>query len=327
MSQNISTEQDDMIHTNWKLSRNDIMSLKSKGIFIKKGKWSPSEDRLLRQNMEDYLQQHRISDPSVLLFAHKEADKEEGRRWKQFASNTGFYKQLAKGLCREVFLVYRRARRIYDQDNYKGQFSEEEIKELIRLHGIYGNDWRKIGDIMGRSAQSVDHRFQLLEGNKGNWTDEEVDCLIEGVRAVSGTVQGEPCYNQIYWNAVASYVKTRNPTQCRAKWLNGTLWKDASSKPLKWTEKDDYELISKVYYSSVTTECDIDWHAIAEDFQHARSPAFLQHRWWLVKMRYCGKDIIKDRDFEELLDFLYNVKGESLRVKHFKVCEKATNSL
>lgn len=47
-----------------------------------------------------------------------------------------FYRTVAKGLMRPLFSVYRRVTRMYDQKNYMGKYTVEEIdllKEWVEL--------------------------------------------------------------------------------------------------------------------------------------------------------------------------------------------------
>lgn len=55
-------------------------------------------------------------------------------------------------------------------------------------------------------------------GQKGKWTDEELDRLKEAVHVVTKTPDEQPVYHDIYWPAVAQIVKTRNAEMCRQKW-------------------------------------------------------------------------------------------------------------
>lgn len=41
-----------------------------------------------------------------------------------------FYRTVAKGLMRPLFSVYRRVTRMYDQKNYMGKYTVEEIDLL-----------------------------------------------------------------------------------------------------------------------------------------------------------------------------------------------------
>ena len=64
------------------------------------------------------LQDHSIGDPTEIIF---EMSKDERK---------DFYRTVAKGLQRPLFSVYRRVTRMYDQKNYVGKYSPEEMQKL-----------------------------------------------------------------------------------------------------------------------------------------------------------------------------------------------------
>ena len=72
----------------------------------------------------------------------------------------------AKGITRPLFAIYRKTLRLYDNKNYIGKYSEEEVVKLEELHAKYGHDWATIGNYLGRSAASVKDRCRLLRKNK-----------------------------------------------------------------------------------------------------------------------------------------------------------------
>jgi len=89
-------------------------------------------------------------------------DAVECKNWKRFARDNEFFKELGKGIQRELFSIYKCATRIYDKTNYVGKYTEDEIKELKRLHSIHGTDWVTIGQLMDRSRMSVNRKLSKL---------------------------------------------------------------------------------------------------------------------------------------------------------------------
>ena len=73
---------------------------------------------LILMNCFSSLQEHNIADPTEIIF---EMSKDERKN---------FYRTVAKGLMRPLFSVYRRVTRMYDQKNYMGKYTVEEVDLL-----------------------------------------------------------------------------------------------------------------------------------------------------------------------------------------------------
>ncbi|XP_020912432.1 cyclin-D-binding Myb-like transcription factor 1 [Exaiptasia diaphana] len=285
---------------------------------LKSGKWSKKEEKILKENLERYLECHNIEDPRKLIFArHQAAEK---RKWKELVKVTGLYKELAKGLNRTLLSVYRKALRTFDENNYVGKYSEAEDRDLLKLVALHGRKWTIIGGIMGRSNLSVQHRYEYIRDkpNHGPWSEEETNLLKQAVRKLTKTKQGDEVYEGICWTSVASIVKTRNNNMCREKWLERLCWKDCSLNNVvskKWSSKNDVDLITRIYESKATDETDIDWASLCEEFEMARSPAWLTQKFTTVKRKYCQSVDLQNTDFEELIGYLYNVVATDLQNK------------
>ena len=52
---------------------------------------------------------------------------------------------------------------MYDSKNHMGKYSPDELKKLKELRKKHGNDWQKMGTIMGRSAASIKDRCRHLK--------------------------------------------------------------------------------------------------------------------------------------------------------------------
>ena len=67
----------------------------------------------------------------------------------------------------------------------EGKYSEKERKELIKLHKLYGNNWKQIGILMNRSSSNLRcvYSYFRKSWNKGAWSKEEDETMIKAVEA------------------------------------------------------------------------------------------------------------------------------------------------
>jgi len=229
----------DPVSGSWVTLRRRKEILKSKGHTWKSGSWSREEIQLLQQNINQYCQDHNISDPTEIIFRNSKEDRR---------SRKDFYPSITSGLNRPLFAVYRKVKRMYDVKNYKGKYSEEELQKLNELLQIHGRDWGVIAQQLGRSSDSVKDRCRLLKSDsipisKGKWNEEEEENLAEAVYKTMKKPRGVSITEGIPWCTIAKIVKTRTEKQCRAKWLNYLNWKIV--KGSKWTKDDDKKLVER----------------------------------------------------------------------------------
>ncbi|XP_068730756.1 cyclin-D-binding Myb-like transcription factor 1 [Montipora capricornis] len=300
-----------LIHETWNISDERLAELKAKGIKIRKGVWSHKELNLLRSNVTTFLERYKISTADELL-GEARMTKKDRKYWKHFKRKTGFFFHIGRGIQRPLGLIYRCAMRIYDESNYIGIYTEKEEKELKRLHAVHGRDWCTVGPLMGRSRLSVCRKFLKLidqEGtNVGSWTDEEMKRLKEAVHRVTNTPDDQTGpFTGFSWRVVAKEVQTRSPQQCRIKWLH-TLWFEESASEKRWTEEDTRKLVTRLYRSGVTEECDIDWMEVKSEFEIDCSPYWLHKKWHHIKTRVPNYQLL---DFEDAIDYLYQKYGKS----------------
>jgi len=304
----------DQIHETWFIRDKRHEELKAMGIHVRKGIWSMKELNLLKSNMNEYLEEHNLADPMELLY-HSFMEEDDVKYWRNFLSKTNFYTRLGRGIQRTLFAVYRCAFRIYDETNYMGCYTEEEVKELKRLFSIHGPDWVTIGQAMGRSNSSVCRKYykaMMEDINKGSWADDEIDRLKEAVHRVTDTPEGGSVpFKGFSWQAVADIVKTRNSYQCRSQWLYRLCFREDTIKSGKrWSAEDDRKLITRLYTSGVTEECDVDWMDVKSEFDINYSPQWCSFKWTEIKKRVPDYHLL---DFEDALDYLYQKYGKTAR--------------
>ncbi|KAM7309215.1 cyclin-D-binding Myb-like transcription factor 1 isoform X1 [Ixodes scapularis] len=288
------------INQNWFTSKEDKSSLQSKGHSWKQGMFSKEETEILEENIQKYCEARNISSPATVIFSMTKEERKD------------FYRTIAKGLNRPLFSVYRRVIRMYDNKNHIGKYSSEELDQLKALRAAHGNDWRLIGNALGRSAASIKDRCRLMKENcrQGVWLPAEERRLAEAVYDLSGSLPGEIVTSGLSWTQVAERVASRSEKQCRTKWLNYLNWKEAGGT--LWTREDDITLISTVYTLGVSEETMIDWTEFAKDWSSVRSPQWLRGKWWSLKRNVPNANKMT---FLEICEYLYKNYGQRMQFK------------
>ncbi|KAL7980950.1 hypothetical protein Chor_002104 [Crotalus horridus] len=245
---------------------------KKKGLKVKFGVFSQAENDLLVENMAAFLEVSGVDTAEKLLFSHRfPAEEAEIKRLKLKYS---FCERIARGIARPWRLVYYRARKIFDPQNYNGWYTKEEKQQLFKYHAMYGNRWKKISGLMNRSSHSIALKYnEMVEVfNTGPWTPEETGRLLQALRdilrtKVSGldsaleksdgdgalTLLRENLYKNIGWVKVAAKVETRNWSQCKKKWnappeyVQSRYYRLKSSHVPFWYEKTFPEIIDYLF--------------------------------------------------------------------------------
>eukprot|EP00051_Salpingoeca_urceolata_P018591 m.262507 g.262507 ORF g.262507 m.262507 type:complete len:447 (+) comp19231_c1_seq3:2076-3416(+) len=276
----------------------DHKKLTEDGVTFKSGKWSQKEREILKKNVENFKLDYGVDDVAAFaLRSHRDESSDD----MPVVSKKEFYKALAKGLDRPLFFVYRQCLRILDPDNYLGKYDDEETEELFQLHAKYGDNWTKIGKLLGRSSMSVRDRFRIASQtcHHGEWQQEEVDKLVQIVEGLIGSDPPPTLVRFLPWTAISALHGTRSPFQCREKWYL-VSWKHTKD-PSKWDPEDDDNLAAKVLDSGAEDMSEVDWHDIAAQLKGKRSATYLQ-----VRMKHLLKraaSVNPDATtFEELLE-------------------------
>ncbi|XP_036358042.1 cyclin-D-binding Myb-like transcription factor 1 isoform X3 [Octopus sinensis] len=261
-----SSKNDAIVTQAWFTTRDEKNALQNKGHSWVQGQWTKDEIELLQANINSYCKDNNISNPTEIIF---EMSKDERK---------DFYRTVAKGLNRPLFSVYRRVIRMYDQKNYVGKYSQDEMIKLRELRLKHGTDWAAIGAVLGRSASSVKDKCRLMKDtcNSGKWLPEEEQRLTDAVCELSGAQPGENITHGLSWAAVSERVGTRSEKQCRTKWLNYLNWKQQGGA--EWTRLDDINLILNV-----------------------RSPQWLRGKWWSLKRHVPDYQVLP---FSALVNYL-----------------------
>ncbi|XP_072520551.1 uncharacterized protein [Salminus brasiliensis] len=228
---------------------------KKRGIPLNRGRFTTKENETLMKNVDDFLALTGIDNATKLFFTHH--FKEEQEQIKRLKKMHRFFAVIADGIPRSCHDVYARGRRVFDGSAHKGKFSKTEIHQLRALHTLHGNNWKKISELTGRSALSLEKRYSQLNLKEGYWSKAEVQRLLRSVRDhiisqvqpgvtdISSTrVSRQILYQGLPWRKIAAQVETRSWAKCREKWMSVLAVKMSSGA--EHTEKNSDEIKVKL---------------------------------------------------------------------------------
>ncbi|XP_061134327.1 transcription termination factor 1-like isoform X2 [Syngnathus typhle] len=245
---------------------------KEQGLRVRWGRFTHEENVRIRENVARFLAVTGIASVDQLLFPHRyEELRDDIKRLKK---QHGFLEAIAEGIPRPCKQVVTRAVK-QDHMNHMGEFTEEELDRLVKLHTLHGNDWSTIARKMGRSKFALQKRFVSIATGRGLWTSEEESRLEEVVKAhLEALVQGavgdarltlRQLCARLPWMEISQHVRTRCWTQCRVKWFCILQTRLSQKNPRKPPEglRTRLHLINTLYALNIEDACDIDWDTVS----------------------------------------------------------------
>uniref|UniRef100_A0A8C9A1Y5 Myb-like domain-containing protein n=1 Tax=Prolemur simus TaxID=1328070 RepID=A0A8C9A1Y5_PROSS len=320
---------------------------KAQGVTIKFGRFSVKENKQLEKNVQEFLSLTGIETADKLL--HTDRYPEERSTITDLKRKYSFRLHIGKGIARPWKLIYYRAKKMFDVNNYKGRYSEEDTEKLKRYHSLHGNDWKKIGEMVARSSLSVALKFSQIQRNRGVWRKTETQKLIKAVEEVilkkmsleelnemdsrlqeapEGrlSIVREKLYRGISWIEVEAKVETRNWMQCKSKWMeiltkrmtNGVnIYHGVNALQAK------INLIERLYKVNIEDANEIDWEDLANAIGDV-PPSYVQTKFY--KLKATCVPFWQKKTFPEIIDYLYETSlplfKEKLKKKMEKKCSK-----
>ncbi|KAM6237541.1 transcription termination factor 1 isoform 2-T8 [Spheniscus humboldti] len=260
---------------------------KKQGIAVKFGRFSQKENNQIRKNVEEFLLITGIDSAEKLLFTSRyPEDKETINRLK---AEHLFCEKLSEGIPRPWRLIYYRARKMFDPNNYKGRYTKEEKEKLKKYHALHGNDWKKISEMMSRSNLSVAMKYSEIKSaiNYGPWSKEETQKLrraveevirkrmeTEDANSLSSSkkshreilIDSEKLYQKLPWTEIEAKVGTRYWRQCKQKWTTILTNKMTKGQQLYRGTKGlqaKINLIKRLYEMKVEDANEVNWEELS----------------------------------------------------------------
>ncbi|XP_041331054.1 transcription termination factor 1 [Pyrgilauda ruficollis] len=336
-----------------KMAGRDLMrfkEFKKQGIAIKFGRFTQKENKQIRKNVEEFLALTGIDSAEKLLFTSR--DPENKHTIQRLKTEHHFCEKISEGIPRPWRLIYYRARKMFDPNNYKGRYTTEEKEQLKKYHALHGNDWKKISELMSRSNLSVAMKFSEIKSaiNYGPWTEEETQKLVSAVKDVmrrklrtenpsslssleeSNTdvwIDREQLYQPLPWTEIETKVGSRYWRQCKQKWNSILTNKLTRGQKLhRGTNglRTKITLIKRLYETKAEDASEVNWDELSSAMGDVPR-AYVQSKFYRLKVSFVP--LWKRRTFSEIIDYLYENTlpelEEKLREEEGK-CNNLVNS-
>ncbi|XP_063030460.1 transcription termination factor 1 [Melospiza melodia melodia] len=312
-----------------KMAGRDLMrfkEFKKQGIAVRFGRFTQKENKQIRKNVEEFLALTGIDSAEKLLFTSRyPSDKDTIHRLK---TEHHFCEKISEGIPRPWRLIYYRARKIFDPNNYKGRYTKEEKEKLKKYQALHGNDWKKISELMSRSNLSVAMKFSEIKSaiNYGPWTEEETQKLMSAVKDVLRRkltaenanslssleqpdsdlwIEREQLYQALPWTEIEARVGSRYWRQCKQKW-NSVLTRKLTrgQKLYRGTNglRTKITLIKRLYETKAEDASEVNWDELSNAIGDVPR-GYVQSKFYRLKVSFVP--LWKRRTFSEIIDYLY----------------------
>ncbi|NXT72613.1 TTF1 factor, partial [Chaetops frenatus] len=322
-----------------KMAGRDLMrfkEFKKQGIAVKFGRFTQKENKQIQKNVEEFLSITGIDSAEKLLFISRyPEDKDTIHRLK---TEYHFCEKISEGIPRPWRLIYYRARKMFDPNNYKGRYTKEEKEKLKKYQALHGNDWKKISELMSRSNLSVAMKFSEIKSaiNYGPWTKEETQRLMNAVKEVmsrklkaenpsslSSLEQSDPdpwidrekLYQPLPWTVIETKVGSRYWRQCKQKWNSILTSKLTRGQQLRRGTNGleaKINFIKRLYETKAEDASEVNWDELCDAFGDVPR-AYVQTKFYRLKVS--SVPLWKKRSFSEIIDYLYEKKLPELEEK------------
>jgi len=252
------------------------------GIEPKNGRWSDSEIKQLKENVQLYQKLNPNIDIIKLVYERRTIERT------RIYKTTRFWDILAFKLCRILDRISASLTQHFRaKAGYKtGACSKHEhsyLKELVMKHG---KDWTLISNLMNRSCNDLSRIYHLNiknNVNKGPWKIYEKERLLYISKRLMqyNQRQGLPLYH-INYRIVSDFVKTRNANACH----NFTTKNKALLETL--LVQNEFTLLMKqtmalyIYFSKVQSRNKIDFKELILLFDRKYTETELEEK--LIKL-------------------------------------------
>ncbi|XP_032113576.1 transcription termination factor 1 isoform X3 [Sapajus apella] len=318
---------------------------KAQGVAIKFGKFSVKENKQLEKNVQDFLALTGIESADKLLYTDRYP--EEKSVITNLKRRHSFRLHIGRNIARPWKLIYYRAKKMFDVNNYKGRYSDRDTEKLKMYQSLLGNDWKTIGEMVARSSLSVALKFSQISSqrNRGAWSKSETQKLIKAVEEVilkkmspqeledvDSKLQEDPesclsivrekLYKGISWVEVEAKVKSRNWMQCKSKWTEILTKRMTNGRRIYYGVnglRAKVNLIERLYEINVEDTNEIDWEDLASAIGDV-PPSYVQTKFSRLKAIYVP--FWQKKTFPEIIDYLYETTLPLLKEKLEKMMEK-----